>query len=648
MTWYPFQPTLAIDVEGNVAQSGSGQIYATTDTGYTTPLTVVDAQDSPLATVEVSSIGVTPYFKVEDHGEVMWKSGSLPAVSLLSAGGFLTAAEAAQAAAEAAEAAATDLATLVTSSEDANVAGFILDDGSDTRAAIDTVLAPDTISVAAYGATGDGVTDDTTAIQAAVTAGAGKTVVLPPGTYLMSGTVTVGSHTTLRGLGATVLIDGAGPAFDAEGTEGAEVALTVNATAGARTVTAPGHGLTAGSWIIVASDHEPSSTAGLTAGEMCQVDSVAGDVVTLRAPLFDSYATTDAAHLVPVDVVQGVHVEGLRFTSDEPSTTSVVGVSFGFGVDMTMDGCHFTNCHYIGLRFRSVTRGRVTSCTFVDALKTGLAYGVTVGNACVDIQMADCSGSRVRHVITIGGGAVEYRGIPHGVHVSDSVATQCTDAGFDVHPGATDITFADLMVHGSSQDGIVMQGTRYSITGCQVRGSARNGIYVQALTEGGPQGVIRGNVITDSATNGIYVHATTGYPGNQAVVEGNIVDGAGVWGIYTYGVAQGSSCRGWVVQGNTVRAAVSQSIYLRDINDVVCNGNVILDSAASEALYLNTVNGGAVTGNTIASDGATRSLRLVLSPGITLVGNRESGGTAAILKDSASDVGLVNIGNSWN
>jgi hypothetical protein len=61
------------------------------------------------------------------------------------------------------------------------------------------------INVMSYGATGDGTTDDTTALQAALNAvpANGGTVLLPAGTYLISQTLTVNKNgTSLVGIGA--------------------------------------------------------------------------------------------------------------------------------------------------------------------------------------------------------------------------------------------------------------------------------------------------------------------------------------------------------------------------------------------------------------------------------------------------------------
>jgi hypothetical protein len=63
-------------------------------------------------------------------------------------------------------------------------------------------------NVRAFGAKGDGTTDDTTAIQAAMTAGAGATVLFPPGDiYRITDAVSVSTGTTVVGYGATIRQD---------------------------------------------------------------------------------------------------------------------------------------------------------------------------------------------------------------------------------------------------------------------------------------------------------------------------------------------------------------------------------------------------------------------------------------------------------
>ena len=70
----------------------------------------------------------------------------------------------------------------------------------------------DVVSVRDFGAAGDGVTDDTIAIQAALTAH--KAVVVPEGTYRISGTLTVGYGRSLTGTGQSSILHGADTSFD--------------------------------------------------------------------------------------------------------------------------------------------------------------------------------------------------------------------------------------------------------------------------------------------------------------------------------------------------------------------------------------------------------------------------------------------------
>lgn len=59
-------------------------------------------------------------------------------------------------------------------------------------------------TVKAYGAKGDGITDDTTAIQKAIDANVNGAVAFPPGTYLISDTIKINQRCALHFYGATI------------------------------------------------------------------------------------------------------------------------------------------------------------------------------------------------------------------------------------------------------------------------------------------------------------------------------------------------------------------------------------------------------------------------------------------------------------
>lgn len=78
--------------------------------------------------------------------------------------------------------------------------GFLQSGAGATLRTVQSKLR-DVISVKDFNATGDGVTNDAAALQAALTAGAGKAVYFPGGTYLTNATLTVPADTTVYGDG---------------------------------------------------------------------------------------------------------------------------------------------------------------------------------------------------------------------------------------------------------------------------------------------------------------------------------------------------------------------------------------------------------------------------------------------------------------
>lgn len=90
------------------------------------------------------------------------------------------------------------LSALLAASGGSNLVGFIQSGGTATT--VQTKLR-EVLSVKDFGAVGDGTANDTTAIQAALTQGTGRTVYFPAGTYRISTTLVVKTNTTLLGDG---------------------------------------------------------------------------------------------------------------------------------------------------------------------------------------------------------------------------------------------------------------------------------------------------------------------------------------------------------------------------------------------------------------------------------------------------------------
>jgi hypothetical protein len=97
---YYYRPQPAVDSTGaTIARETSGQIFAVTDTTFTTPLTFTTSGGVTGTTLSVSAMGQTAAFKVADHPEVIFKSGELTS-PLVAWSSVIDAANAAQAASE--------------------------------------------------------------------------------------------------------------------------------------------------------------------------------------------------------------------------------------------------------------------------------------------------------------------------------------------------------------------------------------------------------------------------------------------------------------------------------------------------------------------------------------------------------------------
>lgn len=137
MTTYRYDSMPAIDDAGTPARGATGQVYAVTDLTRSSPLLVTDLTGITLANLRTNHLGILPPFMVEDHKEVVWKSGAHEQL-LVSVSGILDDVEAARQAAIAAETAAQQAAGLVGAPSTTAVATMFNTPGN---AAYDAVVA---------------------------------------------------------------------------------------------------------------------------------------------------------------------------------------------------------------------------------------------------------------------------------------------------------------------------------------------------------------------------------------------------------------------------------------------------------------------------------------------------------------------------
>lgn len=197
----------------------------------------------------------------------------------------------------------------------------------------------------AYGAVGDGTTDDRAAIAAAITAAAvsGGVVFFPPGTYRCNTGLTVPYNVSLLGCGA--IVSKLAPAHATSDF----ITVTGNASA-VRWQTFTGLG-------IFPSTGHAGDLVALSGGALTYVrfvECVLGNISADGKAFDASFAGTSSDHALfeRCHFVQGSSAASID-ARDMPVTVrdcSFVGAGgrYIFGLTMTVDGCHFDNAAVSG------------------------------------------------------------------------------------------------------------------------------------------------------------------------------------------------------------------------------------------------------------------------------------------------------------
>ena len=411
------------------------------------------------------------------------------------------------------------------------VSGFmqtLLDDAdaATARGTLGISLTGVDIFAGDYGAVGDGATDDTAALAAAIAAcSAGQRLRLVAGrTYIATG----------------ITLNRAGMVLDLNG---ATIRLAANAGAGAKLVT-------------IGADDVAIAGPGTLDGNRANQSVTANQAVVYDRG-FDRLA------------VAGIHITG--------------GGVYGFYGEDTADcrvrGCRVTDCATVAIQWVTVA-GNVASCVtadcFVDQTATagaGIHYSQSVAQGIEDCRIDGCrvACSALAAVDVVHFWGAGTRNSVVDTHVSGG------DIGISIANGQSHSRVVGCTAFDAGAIGIEVADSTYcAVVGCAVDGNGNTptGISIDGSTTDAQSTAVTGNTVQGVTGQGILLFS--GAPGST--VAGNAVNlsAAGAFGIRVLASPR-VTLSGNNLEGN---GTASLGIVIDKSSYVSCDGNAITNWAA--------------------------------------------------------------------
>lgn len=454
---------------------------------------------------------------------------------------------------------------------------------------------------------GDGITDDTDAIQAVLdylNTISGGILYFPTGTYLISDTLIVYSNITLTGAGrGAAVIDGTGlestllnpkTFINISGSLGSSLSLSENALEGAASVTlASTSGLSADDWVLIGSAGTlPDGLTGYLAnvGEIKRIRTIADGVVTFEDNLFYSYNTSDSAFVKEITFKKNITVSNLTIRGTD-SPNGETGLLLRYAKNVIVENVNF--------EYVDVNQLQIDSSIYVNVMKNhfwGTYYDGITGNNFYAVVVQNCS----QWINVIGNTSVECR---------------------------------HLFVCTANSSGQGLYGQPLFVN---VEGNIANHCNASYAYEN--HGFGRYINIIGNTANKCYngVHVCGGYMN----IEGNMLYDCSNIGI---GLDTGLNIRDINIKGNQLIRCSGYSISLSGtatylINGVTIEGNRIVEYSTSYAIYINqyasNVN---VIGNSVKGNGGATGYGICNLSANAIISNNRIGNKAG---------GVYNTGNN--
>lgn len=443
----------------------------------------------------------------------------------------------------------------------------------------------DVVNVKDYGAKGDGVTDDTATIQAAITAGAGKRIIIHGGGNYLFSTLSIAATRTELCIEEGAILTTSTAGSVANGTS----AITVSAA----NVTISGSGK-----IVSPATFDGSNAAPSAAVIKVTADGFTASGITLENVPRNGIWFNDATG----GIVEGVRiVGGYPYASySDASTTGHTGIMYDPPAKSPLSGSLVVT----GSRIESCIQG-ILAANYASGTMEGVTIVGNSFNRCWDhgVYMTIGQGFAIsgntflscrRPIVADGNG---------GTVVGNSLfASETGQTNYEQQisvRGASDTVIADNVVHGLAAailvDGIGSQVTirRNAIRGNVIRrtgaavtvGNAPDYIRLGNIATTVDDNLVEGNLLSgtdmEANTGGIRITANTGTTGNRNIVRENTIALTHPLGSESYAIVADHQ-QGLRVERNTISgilasdaagSPVIRGVFFTSCSDSIVEGN---------------------------------------------------------------------------